>query len=190
MTERTYDSDGVEIIADAAEVLGAVHRETRAKPKPPKPRPYVLVDTREQRPLRFVPELGVDCGTATLAAGDYTVRQFSHLIALERKSIPDLVSTLSHGRERFENELDLLAQYRWKAIIIEGDHTDIDGHAYRSNMLPKSVLGSLRAFYMRWGVPHFWCSDARGAAELVAWFARRLHDKHADLAEPMGEARE
>jgi hypothetical protein len=50
-------------------------------------------------------------------------------------------------------------------------------------MLPKSVLGSLRAFYMRWGVPHFWCSDPRGVAELVAWFARRLEEKHADLKE-------
>ena len=151
--------------------------------KPEKPRPYVLIDTREQRPLRFPEALGVDCGAATLPAGDYSVRGFTHVIALERKSIPDLVSTLSHGRERFENELDLLAQYRWKAILIEGDQLDIEGHAYRSNMLPKSVLGSLRAFYVRWGVPHFWCTNPAGAAETVAWFARRMHEKHSDLME-------
>jgi DNA excision repair protein ERCC-4 len=166
--------------SDAIEVLGAVSKGTRAKPKP---RPYVLIDTREQRPLRFAPDLGVDCGVASLPAGDYSVRGFTHLIALERKSISDLVQTLSQGRERFENELDLLAQYRWKAIIIEADQADVEGHAYRSNMLPKSVLGSLRAFYMRWGVPHFWCTDPRGVAELVAWFARRLEEKHADLKE-------
>lgn len=167
-------------VEEASEVLGAVHRETRAKAKP---KPYVLIDTREQRPLRFAPELEVDCGTASLPAGDYSVRGFTHLIALERKSIADLVQTLSHGRERFENELDLLAAYRWKAILIEGDQVDIEGHAYRSNMLPKSVLGSLRAFYWRWGVPHFWCSDPRGAAEHVAWCARRLVEKHPDLME-------
>lgn len=178
MIERLYDHEGVEIIDDAKQVLGAVHRETRRKAKA---RPYVLCDTREQRVLRFPPELGVDCGAATLPAGDYSVRGFTSLIALERKSIADLVSTLSHSRERFENELDLLAEYRWKAIIIEGDQCDIEGHSYRSNMLPKSVLGSLRAFYMRWGVPHFWCTDARGAAELVAWFARRLEERHQDL---------
>jgi len=163
---------------DAAEVLGATVRERRAKPKP---RPYVLIDTREQRPLRFPEALGVDCGAATLPAGDYSVRGFTHLIALERKSISDLVQTLSHGRERFENELDLLAEYKWKAILIEGDQVDIETHAYRSNMLPKSVLGSLRAFYWRWGVPHFWCTDPRGAAEHVAWCARRLEEKHAEL---------
>jgi ERCC4-type nuclease len=165
---------------DAIETLGAVVKERRA---PPKPKPYVLIDTREQRPLRFAPDLGVDCGAATLPAGDYSVRGFTHLIALERKSVSDLVQTLSHGRERFENELDLLAQYKWKAILIEGDQVDIEGHVYRSNMLPKSVLGSLRAFYFRWGVPHFWCSDPKGAAEHVAWCARRLHEKHADLME-------
>ena len=165
---------------DAVQALGAVVKERRSKPKP---RPYVLVDSREQRALRFPPELGVDCGGATLPAGDYSVRGFTHLIALERKSVADLVSTLSHGRERFENELDLLATYRWKAILIEGDQADIEGHVYRSNMLPKSVLGSLRAFYWRWGVPHFWCSDPRGAAEHVAWCARRLEEKHADLKE-------
>lgn len=148
-----------------------------------KPRPYVLIDSREQRPLRFAPELGVDCGVASLPVGDYAVRGFTAHLTLERKSIPDLISTLSHGRERFERELDLMTQYRWRAILIEGDQCDIEGHAYRSNMLPKSVLGSLRAFYIRWQVPHFWCTDARGAAELVAWFARRLEEKHADLKE-------
>jgi ERCC4-type nuclease len=183
-------------VQDCVDILGAV---PRAKPTPlavepakkasakdraaDKPRPYVLIDTREQRPLRFAPELGVDCGAATLPAGDYSVRGFTALIALERKSIGDLVGTLSQGRERFEAELDLLAAYRWKAIIIEADQADIEGHAYRSNMLPKSVIGSLRAFYMRWGVPHFWCTNAAGAAECVAWFARRLHEKHWELAD-------
>lgn len=164
--------------ADAIEILGAVSKGTRAKPKP---RPYVLIDTREQRPLRFAPDLGVDCGVASLPTGDYSVRGFTHLIALERKSISDLVQTLSQGRERFEAELDRLAEYRFKALLIEGDAVDIEAHAYRSNMLPKSVLGSLRAFAWRWGVPHFWCTSPAGAAEHVAWCARRLEEKHPDL---------
>src|ERR1043165_40572 len=165
---------------DAADVLGAVHRETRAKPKL---RPYVLIDTREQRPLRFAPELGVDCGSAKLDAGDYSVRGFTAHIALERKSVGDLIQTLSHGRERFENELDLLAQLRWKAILVEGRRGDVEAGIYRSLATPQSIMGSLRAIWMRWGVPTFWCDSPEGCAREVAWYARRLHSKHADLME-------
>lgn len=165
--------------SDAIEVLGAVSKGTRK----PKVRPYILVDTREQRALRFPPDLGVDCGAATLPAGDYSVRGFTAHLALERKSVSDLVQTLSHGRERFEAELDLLAQYRWRAILVEGRRGDVEAGIYRSMMNPNSVIGSLRAIWMRWGVPTFWLDSPEGCAREVAWYAHRLHTKHADLME-------
>jgi ERCC4-type nuclease len=165
-------------IKDAEEVLGAVLRETRKRPKV---RPYVLVDSREQRALRFPPELGVDCGVCKLDAGDYSVRGFTEHIALERKSTSDLIGTLTKGRERFEAELDLLAQYRWKAILVEGRRGDVEAGIYRSLATPQSIIGSLRAIWMRWGVPTFWCDSPEGCAREVAWYARRLHEKHADL---------
>lgn len=149
----------------------------------PKERPYVLIDSREQKPLRFPEPLGVDCGVATLPAGDYSVRGFTHVIALERKSVSDLIGTLTKGRERFENELDLLAQYRWKAILVEGRRGDVEAGIYRSLATPQSVIGSLRAIWMRWGVPTFWCDSPEGCAREVAWYARRLFEKHADLME-------
>lgn len=166
--------------ADAEEVLGAKLKERRAKAKP---RPYVLIDTREQRPLRFAPELGVDCGAATLPAGDYSVRGFTAHVALERKSVSDLIGTLTKGRERFEAELDLLAQYRWSAILVEGRRGDVEAGIYRSLATPQSIIGSLRAIWMRWGVPTFWCDSPTGCAREVAWYAHRLHSKHADLME-------
>lgn len=166
--------------ADAAEVLGAIHRETRKKPKE---RPYVLIDTREQKCLRFPPELGVDCGAATLPAGDYSVRGFTAHIALERKSVSDLVSTLTQGRTRFEAELDLLAEYRWKAILVEGRRGDVEAGIYRSLATPQSIIGSLRAIWMRWGVPTFWLDSPEGCAREVAWYARRLVEKYPELKE-------
>jgi DNA excision repair protein ERCC-4 len=163
---------------DAAEVLGAKLKERRGKPKP---RPYILIDTREQRPLRFAPDLGVDCGVAKLDAGDYSVRGFTEHIALERKSVADLIGTLTKGRERFEAELDLLTQFRWKAILVEGRRGDVEAGIYRSLATPQSIIGSLRAIWMRWGVPTFWCDSPEGCAREVAWFARRLHEKYSDL---------
>lgn len=180
MSDRAYDSEGVEVVGQAVEVLGAVVKERRAKPKP---RPYVLIDTREQRALRFPPDLGVDCGAATLPAGDYSVRGFTSLIALERKSVSDLIGTLTKGRERFENELDLLEQYRWRAILVEGRRDDVEAGIYRSLATPQSIMGSLRAIWMRWGVPTFWCDSPDGCAREVAWFARRLETKYSELKE-------
>jgi len=165
--------------ADAAEVLGATVK-SRGKAKP---RPYILIDTREQRALRFPPDLGVDCGVATLPAGDYSVRGYTHVIAIERKSVSDLISTLTKGRERFENELDLLAEYRWKAILIEGRRGDVEAGIYRSLATPQSIIGSLRAIWMRWGVPAFWLDSPEGCAREVAWYARRLHEKYPELEE-------
>ncbi len=166
-------------VADAEEILGAKLRETRKQ----KVRPYVLCDTREQKVLRFPPELGVDCGAASLPTGDYSVRGFTHLIALERKSVADLVGTLTKGRQRFENELDLLEQYRWKAILVEGRRGDVEAGIYRSLATPQSIIGSLRAIWMRWGVPTFWLDSPEGCAREVAWYGRRLLDKHMDLME-------
>lgn len=176
---RTVEATGV-TVDDAGEVLGAVLKETRKKPKP---RPYVLIDTREQAPLRFPPDLGVDCGVASLPAGDYSVRGYTSLIALERKSVSDLIGTLTKGRERFENELDLLTQYRWKAILVEGRRGDVEAGIYRSLATPQSIMGSLRAIWMRWQVPTFWCDSPVGCAREVAWYARRLEEKYPELKE-------
>ncbi len=165
--------------ADAEQILGATFK-SRTKAKV---RPKILIDNRENKYLRFPPEMGVDAQACTLTAGDYSVAGFSALIALERKSNSDLISTLSQGRDRFEAELELLTQYRWAAILVEGRQEDIEAGAYRSAMTPKSVIGSLRAIWMRFGVPTFYCGDARGCAEQVAWYAHRLWLKHADLAD-------
>lgn len=177
--KRPTETTGV-TVDDAGEVLGAKLRETRKKPKP---RPYVLIDTREQRPLRFAPELEVDCGSATLPAGDYSVRGFTAYVALERKSVSDLIGTLTKGRERFEAELDLLTQFRWKAILVEGRRGDVEAGIYRSLATPQSIIGSLRAIWMRWGVPTFWCDSPVGCAKEVAWYARRLEEKYPELKE-------
>jgi len=170
---------------DASEVLGAKLKERRKRPPAI---PYVLIDTREQRPLRFPPALGVECGSASLPAGDYSVRGFTQHIALERKSVSDLIGTLTKGRERFENELDLLAEYKWKAILVEGRRGDVEAGIYRSLATPQSIIGSLRAIWMRWGVPTFWCDSPDGCAREVAWYAHRLHAKHADLMEKPANA--
>mgnify|MGYP001327431575 CR=1 FL=1 len=69
-----------------------------------KPEYKIYVDTREQRPLRFT--RGIEL--KTLKFGDYA---FSSKIAtcncyIERKSLSDLIGTLSGGYERFIKEIE------------------------------------------------------------------------------------
>lgn len=62
----------------------------------------IIVDTREQCPLDFRrwPDVAVE--VAGLPSGDYALKGLETLAACERKSIDDLVGSLSAGRDRFE----------------------------------------------------------------------------------------
>ncbi len=60
-----------------------------AEPKPE--RITAVIDTREQTPLTLSPLLSM---RATLTTGDYSVRGLENVIAIERKSLSDLVSCL------------------------------------------------------------------------------------------------
>lgn len=77
--------------------------------------PNVLVDTREQRLLVF-PTL--PSRSAGLVTGDYLAEALEHVVAVERKSVPDLTGSLSSGRERFERELHRLRGFDVPRLLI------------------------------------------------------------------------
>lgn len=75
-----------------------------------------IVDTREQTPLDLAP-LTVEVGT--LPTGDYSVKGLESIVAIERKSLTDLLGCIGQDRERFEREVMRLLAYPVRAIIIE-----------------------------------------------------------------------
>jgi len=82
------------------------------------PAPVVYCDTREQRPPPF-PE-GVTVERVSLGEGDYTTAVLQGIAAIERKSVADFCSTITAGRERFEDELRRLRGYRMEAAHRRG----------------------------------------------------------------------
>jgi len=139
-------------------------------------RPTVIIDTREQAPLLFTRLPAIRAGLLT---GDYSIRGLENLFAIERKSIPDLVSCCcASNRERFENELHRLRGYRFKRLLIVGTVKEITEGAYRSQIKPSCVLGSLAAWEVRYDVPVEWQPTPEAAARRVegwAWyFAREI----------------
>src|SRR5687768_15410332 len=82
------------------------------------PKPTVLVDTREQLPFDFslFPNWIGTSLRYKLDAGDYSILGMEHLLALERKSLTDLITTLMQNRAVFFNSCERLTQYRWRAL--------------------------------------------------------------------------
>lgn len=133
------------------------------------------MDTREQQPLPLTRFRSV---RTTLLTGDYSFAGGSEAFAVERKSIADLVGSLTANRQRFARELHRLRGFHFKRLLIVGRREEIENHGYRSKANPKAILASLGAFEIRYGIPVVWSETPETAAALVEewvwWYAREL----------------
>ncbi len=126
----------------------------------------ILTDTRETLPYTFT---GYDCQVeaATLATGDYSLKDLETKISLERKSLPDLIGCLTVGRDRFEKELRRARPYEFFAVVVEATLADVYAGKYQSAMTPQSALQSIIAFEVRYKIPFVWAGNRRGGEYMV-----------------------
>lgn len=123
----------------------------------------ILIDTREQTPFTFVP-YQVHTELATLPVGDYSLPGFIDRVAIERKSLGDLVGCLMGAqRDRFERELARARPYELFAVVVESSLADVQQGKYRSEMKPRSVIQSLCAFQVRYRAAIVWAGSRREA---------------------------
>lgn len=136
----------------------------------------VIVDSREQVPFAFSgPRYeGVTVEVGTLTVGDYSLAGLTDKVAVERKSLPDLVACLGRERERFERELQRGAALDAFAVVVEASWADLAGGKYRSKLQPHAACQSVLAFAGRYRLP-FPFAGSRAAAEYVAWFFLRQY---------------
>jgi len=143
-----------------------------------------VVDTREQRPwtfrtpavLRAHGELAV--ATGTLATGDYSVEGLTSVVAIERKSLPDFVQSVTRERDRFWAELVKLRALQRRAVIIEASLEQVSCGAYRSLATPESVIGSASAIMYDHGIPVIWAGSREDAERHAAWWLVRAWREH------------
>lgn len=126
--------------------------------------PVIIIDSREQRPLHFK---ALASARGTLATGDYSIAGLTHLVAVERKSLDDLLACVGRDRDRFKRELQRLRTHRFRLLVIEADAATIDRGEWRSNLQPSHVLGSLAAWQAQYGLPVWLAGDHDGAARYV-----------------------
>lgn len=141
------------------------------------PKPVVIIDTREQTPYPFTGFknwIGATIERA-LPAGDYSVEGMEHLLALERKSLADLIGSLMSGRQRFLRECERLAELTYKAILVEATYEEINTpyHAFTSAH-PNAISGACDAIEARWGISVIYTSSNRDLAERKAasWLSK------------------
>jgi ERCC4-type nuclease len=144
------------------------------------PKPVVLVDTREQLPFdfsRFRNWIAFE-KRKTLVAGDYSIEGMEHLIALERKSLDDILSTLIHGRSRFFRECERLTAYRWRALILEASYETIKSPYDEkwSAAHPNGISGSLDALEAKFGIQIIYTSTYKPLAEerAASWLSKHF----------------
>ena len=135
----------------------------------------IIIDTREQRPLSIAAYPTV-CDT--LPVGDYGIAGFSDwdnpAFIVERKSLGDLVASLTHGRERFMREVEKLRQFRFAAILVEAWQSHIENAEYATFTTPQSILASIAAIQVRAGVHVIWCGTPKGAADMLDRLVRQF----------------
>ncbi len=132
------------------------------------PELVVAIDTREQKPYRFPRSR-----RQTLRTGDYSLCGLEDRVAVERKRLEELFTITGRDRERFERELERMAELEYAAIVIEAGLPQILRGAAFSHVSPKAVVGSLVSWSIRYRAHVFFAGDRRHANALT----RRLLEK-------------
>ncbi len=134
----------------------------------------ILIDTREQLPYQFE----TDAEPGKLDVGDYSIMGGESLVAVERKTVDDLVQCLTTERDRFERELYRGRSLDYFALVIEASLSDLANGRYKSQAHPKAMIQSLLTFSVRYGLPIFFAENrgygARVTESLLLKYGREL----------------
>jgi DNA excision repair protein ERCC-4 len=123
-----------------------------------------IIDNREQLPLDLSP---LQTTWGTLATGDYSVAGLEHLVAVERKSLSDLISCVGCERPRFDREVQRLLAYPVRVLVVESTWPQIEAGDWRSNVTANAAVGSLLGWIAS-GLPVLMAGDHERAGRYVA----------------------
>lgn len=128
------------------------------------PTPVLVTDTREKRPLCFTHLPSV---SETLQTGDYSIKGFERDFSVERKSIPDLINSLTRERERFTKELHRLTGINSRGfgrLLIVGT---------KKELMVFLLSGALPLKRLRYGLKVALCTST--IVSLSSWGKRIKH---------------
>ena len=149
------------------------------------PLPILIVDSREQDPLDFRPFSNwfARIERRALPVGDYSIEGMENECAVERKSLPDLVHSLTVDRAVFIKRLLLMREMPDALLLVDAPFSQVKATYEFSQANPNQITQSLIAIMTGPRVPFVPIETHELAAEFVASFlyqafARRWLDQN------------
>ncbi|MGB2604725.1 MAG: ERCC4 domain-containing protein [Candidatus Sulfotelmatobacter sp.] len=132
------------------------------------PLPVAVVDTREQIPLSFRRFKGWFAGVENraLALGDYSVAGMEDSCVVERKDLPDLVSSFSENRGAFIKRLRRMSELPHSLLVITAPLSQIKSAYPYGRISPNQIAQSLIAVLAGLRLP-FICTETHELGEEV-----------------------
>jgi len=157
---------------------------------------HITIDTREQRPWAFPPNLA-RATVGTLRTGDYALAGDTRF-AIERKSLDDFLGTIGSGWERFLREIGRMegAGFVARVVVVEADYESCCFHLTEDGELepprhnhpkldPAFVNRRIAELLVRWNVSVVFAGNSQYAGALALSILRR----RAEQIEEGDEAR-
>lgn len=141
----------------------------------------IIRDSREQSPFHFDGDKyeGAKVIEGTLSTGDYSLAGLESRVAVERKSLPDFIQSISTGRERFERELARARGLDAFMVVVEAPFSDVVAGNYRSRMEPKAATQTAYSFMSRYRATfHF--AQSRAWAEYATYHFLRHYARQVE----------
>lgn len=144
----------------------------------------ILVDTREQMPLRFPANPALEkVEETTLTYGDYMIRFSDGTIppvTFERKSLADLFGTLGKGYERFKAEfLGAKEAGLSFVLLIEASLSQVAQGYPRSSIPGSQIVQQLFTLMTSYGIRVVFCQDAEEAGLWLLEQAKAVGRRYA-----------
>ena len=116
----------------------------------------VVCDTREKKPYTFS---RIETVSEAMKTGDYSVKGYEDVFAVERKSLPDFLKSITWDRDRFKREINRGNELLAFVVIVECYYGDITSWNYDRDVHPNSVTATVNKWEEYNNVKFVWGGD-------------------------------
>lgn len=129
----------------------------------------LIIDTREQKPLEFRPEIFDEIIIDGRPFGDYWIEIDGKEVPFvaERKGLGDLFGTMTHGYERFKKAMVRAKENNFTMVLlVEGSMRDVGKGYEHSQYDGNSMLKKLAMLRVKYDLECHFFNDRR---EMARW---------------------